>query len=316
MRVKITEEVEREPLCKLSFCPAPSDPDWHRCIVTDSSVIEHHHVEGRGKGRTLDTARIVPLSVAIHKKISLNEYGDAILTLADGSKMYRIWDLKNETVHESKPLWMQPGQSSQPQEVENRPESSTAALTATPVVEPPTAPAKHGWKAADITSMPDWQLVEQFDEFYKAAQILKLEAYRRVEAYRLKYAKAAGESWTQRAAEEFGLQPQTLNHYARAWQAFEQAITEAEAPEELKESFRAMGGGVWQVIGRLPEETWPQMSEIALNVVANTGVGRGLPARVAAKGQEEGIIPKSEVELRCPNCGNVALRGEYEKVER
>ena len=103
-----TAEIERVPLCELSYCPAPNDPDWHVCLVTGSTIIEHHHVEGRGKKRTQDSTRVVPLSVPIHKRISLNELGDGILMMADGSKLYRIWDLHNETVHESKPWWMQP----------------------------------------------------------------------------------------------------------------------------------------------------------------------------------------------------------------
>jgi hypothetical protein len=98
--------VTRTPLCTVKYCPAPRDPDWHHCLVTGSNVIEHHHVEGRGI-RTLDKKKVVPLAVPIHNKISLNEYGDAILDL-DGSKLYRIWDLKNETIYEGVHAWMQP----------------------------------------------------------------------------------------------------------------------------------------------------------------------------------------------------------------
>lgn len=99
--------VTRTPLCAAKYCPAPSDPDWHHCLVTGSNVIEHHHVEGRGKTRTMDKKKVVPLAPQIHKNISLNEYGDAILDL-DGSKTYRIWNLKNETIHEGVHWWMQP----------------------------------------------------------------------------------------------------------------------------------------------------------------------------------------------------------------
>ncbi len=98
--------VTRTPLCSVRYCPAPSDPDWHACVHCGSIAIEHHHVEGRSKTRTLDKTKVVPLCVPIHKKISLNKYGDAILDL-DGSKLYRIWNLKNETIHEGVHAWMQ-----------------------------------------------------------------------------------------------------------------------------------------------------------------------------------------------------------------
>ncbi|KKK65645.1 hypothetical protein LCGC14_2972090, partial [marine sediment metagenome] len=46
-----SESVVRIPLCRVSYCPAPNDPDWHACLVTGATAIEHHHVEGRGKKR-------------------------------------------------------------------------------------------------------------------------------------------------------------------------------------------------------------------------------------------------------------------------
>lgn len=40
--------VTRTPLCTVSYCPEPRNPDWHRCIVCESPYIEHHHAHGRG----------------------------------------------------------------------------------------------------------------------------------------------------------------------------------------------------------------------------------------------------------------------------
>ena len=100
------EPITREPLCSVRYCPAPSDYDFHACVHCGSTTIEHHHVEGRGKTRTMDKKKVVPLCVPVHKKISLNEYSDAILDL-DGSKLYRIFDLHNETIYEGVHSWMQ-----------------------------------------------------------------------------------------------------------------------------------------------------------------------------------------------------------------
>ena len=139
-------EIEREPLCRIEYCPAPNDPDWHACLHCGSTTIEHHHVEGRGKKRTLDVTKVVPLCVPMHKDISLNEMGDAILTLLDGSKLYRIFDLHNETIHESKPWWMQPKEEGkpwekhgmQPQQVESTESAGEEKLLQeSPTKEPP-----------------------------------------------------------------------------------------------------------------------------------------------------------------------------------
>lgn len=130
-------EVEREPMCGVAYCPAPTDPDWHQCLVDGSIGIEHHHVEGRGKKRTLDPTKVVPLSVAVHKRISLNEWGDGILTLHDGSKLYRIWDLHNETIHESKPWWMQPRPESSAVEIQQNSERPVGSFGGDSTAEPP-----------------------------------------------------------------------------------------------------------------------------------------------------------------------------------
>lgn len=101
------QDITREPLCTVAYCPAPSSPDAHVCVVCGAPAVDHHHVEGRGPKRTQDASRVILLCRPHHEKITLHEWGNAILDLPDGSRLLRIWDLHNETVHESKPAWMQ-----------------------------------------------------------------------------------------------------------------------------------------------------------------------------------------------------------------
>ncbi len=302
------ESVIAEPLCTVEYCPAPSDPDWHLCIICGGQPIDHHHVEPRGMGgseiRKYNLGGIVALCRKHHEKVTTGDWCDMILEPPGLPRSYIILDVQGNEVFRQPDVYSQFAELSQA-------ESVPSALS---VAKGPSPAHDVSWRASELVSFPDWQLVQQFNEFYGAAGVLKMEAYRRVDAYRLKYAGVAGEKWADKAEADFEMPAKTLRHYSRAWQAFEQALDQTDVPDELKDAFQKMGGGVWQVIGRMPEATWPQMSEIALSVAANTGVGRGMAARVAAKGQEEGLLAKSDVKLRCPSCSHVAPRGEFEKV--
>ena len=96
-------EVVREPLCPVSYCPAPSDPDWHRCWVCGALNIEHQHVDPRRMGgspsRRNDPDNIAALCSTCHKNVTLSIWSDAFLDLPTG-RVYRVWDLKNNTIAE------------------------------------------------------------------------------------------------------------------------------------------------------------------------------------------------------------------------
>ncbi len=96
--------VTRIPLCSVSFCPAPSDPDWHACIMPGcgSPKIEHHHVEGRGRNLKKKKS-VVALCTPHHKSISLNVWHDVLLYDDKGEPLeYIVMDLHGETIHEVK----------------------------------------------------------------------------------------------------------------------------------------------------------------------------------------------------------------------
>jgi len=74
--------VQHISLCSCDYCPAPSSPDWHYCILCGSPKIEHHHTESIGMGgsktRRMNKQVVVPLCTAHHEQMSLNKYTDKI----------------------------------------------------------------------------------------------------------------------------------------------------------------------------------------------------------------------------------------------
>jgi hypothetical protein len=90
-------------LCTVSYCPAPSDPDWHRCFVCQNNTIEHHHVKSRGMGgskeRRDDPLNVVALCHFHHEMVTLHECSDDILDLPRGLT-YVYFDLHGKTVVE------------------------------------------------------------------------------------------------------------------------------------------------------------------------------------------------------------------------
>lgn len=151
-------------------------------------------------------------------------------------------------------------------------------------------PLEGAWRASDLTDRDDQELAEEFRKYYAISSALRLEAYRRIDAYRLKHEPAAGERWTQAAEGLFDLKESTLYAYSRAWQAFEEAVSD-EAMRHFADRLKAMGGGPWQIIGRAARENWLPAAEAALNVVDRYGVGRGLVKETEKQLRGEGLLP-------------------------
>lgn len=96
--------MKSEPLCATPGCPKPSDPDWHRPICLHGTAGHHHHVVKRSQGGVDgDQVFICP---ECHDRIDNGTWSNAVLVL-NGDRVYRIWDLKNETIlevpHEQQP---------------------------------------------------------------------------------------------------------------------------------------------------------------------------------------------------------------------
>lgn len=107
------QKTERVPLCELPYCPAPTDPDWHRCLVCQSPQIDHDHVLGRGKKLTNDPRWIVPLCREHHEKVTKHEWTRGVIggpndnALLCHEPRFYILDERGETIFDDVLPWMQ-----------------------------------------------------------------------------------------------------------------------------------------------------------------------------------------------------------------
>ncbi len=281
--------ITRTPLCTISYCPAPSDPDWHACVHCGSTTIEHHHVEGRGKKRTMDKRKVVALCVPIHKAISLNEYGDAILDL-DGSKLYRIWNLKNETIHEGVHSWMQsdPVLSAAAEASDPVQKFSAAAPSAGEEGGPAELAVKTPTPPALDTLDDDWADMsdEQLQALYEAAEqrqgisfLVKCKA-----VWTFKEKHDWGDAWPEHAYELFQASRRTLYAYANIWAICVTSDTVVvEKIGKLTDSKSLM-----QSIGRRSLEDGKVAMEAAVAHYAEFGEAPTVAALVQRLGVESG----------------------------
>ena len=90
--------VTRVSACRVKGCPAPKDPDWHRCWCGQGEI-EHHHVESRGMGGSKIKRNMVALCHKHHEAVTLHDCYD-IVTVFDWGKKYTYMDKKGDILHE------------------------------------------------------------------------------------------------------------------------------------------------------------------------------------------------------------------------
>lgn len=94
--------IERIPLCRVPYCPAPTSPEYHECWC-GSKEIEHHHALGRGSGGTKIKKHIVALCNKHHRAIHSSECSERILDLPTTGKTYVYYDTDG-TIRKEEPL--------------------------------------------------------------------------------------------------------------------------------------------------------------------------------------------------------------------
>lgn len=86
----------RVPLCTVPGCPAPNDPEWHRCFVCGKSEGDHQHFPKKslaGKG-----AKIVAFLCRYHHdKIDKHQWREGVYEHPDGSVHYYVQNEKGES---------------------------------------------------------------------------------------------------------------------------------------------------------------------------------------------------------------------------
>ena len=93
------------PLCTNPLCPAPSDPDWHRCICCGRPEGDHAHVESRARNpaRKKSKDNIVFLCREHHREVDERQngvHGHAIRQIPGRGRLYFRWDLHGNTTFE------------------------------------------------------------------------------------------------------------------------------------------------------------------------------------------------------------------------
>jgi hypothetical protein len=83
----------------VSYCPEPSNPDFHICFICQNPAIDHHHSENRGSGGSKRDIPVVALCRACHTKITLYEWTDKVLTIL-GKTYYVAWDVRGKKLCE------------------------------------------------------------------------------------------------------------------------------------------------------------------------------------------------------------------------
>ena len=94
--------VTREPLCTVQWCPAPADPEFHRCVCCGDPQGDHAHVESRAQNpaRKKDKSNIIFLCRTHHAEVDLRQngtHGHAIRRIPGRGRLYFRYDLHGNT---------------------------------------------------------------------------------------------------------------------------------------------------------------------------------------------------------------------------
>lgn len=225
------------PLCTVKYCPSPSNPDWHACIVCGNNKIEHAHVESRARNpaRRMDKKNIVALCVAHHREVDERQNGTHshhIREIPGKGRLYFRMDLHGKTLFEKvlEPWIIRPGteeiitsktdtiksgsgspaveQQKNSELRSRRADNSTAELPAGAVEKaapkPPTASAPAG-----------------YDEWARAIKQLARGGHTWQfsvgDAANIGEAQFGEEAW--QTLDELGIQPETLSNIMRVCKA-------------------------------------------------------------------------------------------------
>lgn len=304
----------RTPACTTKGCPAPKDPDWHRCWCGNDRI-EHHHVESRGMGGSKIKKNIVALCHGHHEAVTLHKCYD-IVTDFGWAKRYFYMDTNGETLHtrvleadsaaaeaggadgEARPT----GRPTGPAGDVHRGTGSAAAPSASGehsaaeagqpsqrlVLRPETG--KQGSSAApssvlteDWSELADEDLEVKFrsaDQMQGVAFLLKCKA---VNTFREKHVQAWGQTWTEEAYKRFHVSRRTLYAYGNIWEISATLLHEFEHLSALSDSRSLMA-----YIGQKSVEDGQVAMEAAVAHLAEYGEPPTPAALAHRLGEERG----------------------------
>jgi hypothetical protein len=285
-------EIQREPMCRIEWCPFPSSPEFHECWCGRLDV-EHHHVDPRGMGgspeRRDDPDNIQCVCPPHHKAVTTEGYTDEI---ADG--YYVVRNPKGSQLVKHPRYQPSAVLGAGGRDFDMGREGSTKGKTrkgtgGTGVQFPsaPPAPLSDDW--ADLSD-------DQLQALYEAAEQRQGVSFL-VKCKAVWTFKERHEVWNESAYERFGASRRTLYAYANIWAICVTSDTHViEQIGKLTDSKSLM-----QSIGRRSLDDGRVAMEAA---VAHYGEFGEAPT-VAALAQRLGVEQESK-EVRmciCPACG-------------
>ena len=316
----------RVPLCPVRGCPAPSDPDFHVPWCGHGLVGSHHHVVKRSQGGKKGVQ--VFLCNACHDAVDNQmTMGNAVLTMPDGSQIYRVWNLRNETVVER--ALSGSGQESLDGRDQGLGEKTPVRVT--PHVLPLVSPAEDpsiadvdellesvdrsialatGQPQASLLHLSEEELALYYAQALQRSGHFYLEACSAVAEYARRARAAGEENWTEAATTLFSASRRTLQRQVQVYTAVTEAFS-APALAEHAAEVMALPTGTLQLLAQSPAENREAAFLVALGHQAE--FSEATPSAVAHDLAEAGIIERPSYAWVCPACGHEAGRAEFRR---
>lgn len=289
---------------------------------------------------------IAPLCHIAHEKITLHEWGNAVLELPDGGRLYRIWNLKNETILER--VLSGSGQESQTESVEMIDEETshpagtlrTSAGEVLPLVSPaeglvrtpsraflrarleheaelwagtPVIKTDLAQETGNLLHLSEEELALYYAQALQRSGEYYIEACRAVAEYARRARAAGEENWTEAATTLFNASRRTLQRMAQVYTAVTEAIS-APALAVHEAEVMALPTGTLQLLAQAPAEQREAAFLAALGHQAT--YSEASPAGVAHALRRDGILPPADVRQgTCPACGHMAEIGEFRRKD-
>ena len=331
----MSARITHEGLCPVRGCPAPSDPSWHEPWCGHGLTGSHQHWPKKGMGGHNKASRIVAFicndcHYAVDNGASM---GNAVLTMPDGSQIYRVWNLKNETIVErvlSRSKKLPEANNEAPTSIEAQDFLAPAeGLAAIPVESgfPEILPGESQALTKEAIFIYDdsnqavpwahWNLDDNLEELaLYVAQCLTLsgasyvQACRAVAWYRDR-AQAAGESkWAEAGTTLFSLSRRSLYRMAAVADSVDSVLASASLAQNESE-IMALPISTLQMLAQAPQEQREAAFLVALGHQAE--FSEATPSAVAHDLAEAGIIERPSYAWVCPACGHEAGRAEFRR---
>jgi len=276
--------VRATPLCSVSYCPRPSDPDFHICWC-GTQATEHHHVEPRGMGgseaREFDKNNVVSLCHFHHEMVTKHTWTDEV-----DAGVYKVKGMHGGVIGQKSLI---------PQDFSDTTIEDVVIGDLQRLVE-------------SLILWPDDALAAYSRKQHMDATQCYIRHCAAVYAYREKY-KSYGDAWSEQAHPLFGYAARTLRRDALfCVRLLEWSVT--ATPEEI-ELVSEITDRQLKLVAQ--SKDFSMALEVAIDYRAETGnvEPRGLAGRL----QSQGVLDRPNYSYQCPACGHTDALSEFRRGE-